>query len=107
MMLTAEDLGVPLGEEATLVQFSTEFCAYCGPAREILGEVAASRDGVALIEIDATERMDLTRRLRVFTTPTILVLGPDGAIAARSTGALRKTVVLEALGSVRGSGVVS
>jgi thiol-disulfide isomerase/thioredoxin len=89
--LTPAVLGADLGERATLVQFSTEFCAYCGPTREALGEIASSADGVRVVEIDAAERMDLTKRLRVFTTPTVLVLDPGGTIAARSSGRPRKT----------------
>lgn len=99
-VLTAADLGASLGERATLVQFSTEFCRYCAPTRELLGEVAASRGGIALIEIDAAERMDLTRRLNVYATPTVLVLGPGGEIAQRSSGRPRKADVLAAVGSV-------
>lgn len=105
--LTAEDLGESLGEKATLVQFSTEFCAYCGPARTLLGELARERDGVAVVEIDAAERMDLTRSMRVFSTPTVLVLGPDGAVAARSTGKPEKAELAEALLSVMDEGVRS
>ncbi len=68
------DLGAPLGAQVTLVQFSSEVCAYCGPTRELLTEVAAERDGMAFVEIDAAARMDLTRRLHVLSTPTVLVL---------------------------------
>jgi hypothetical protein len=100
--LTAADLGAPLGERATLVQFSTEFCAYCGPTRELLAEVASGRDGVAFVEIDAAVRMDLTRRLRVMSTPTVLVLGADGAIERRSSGRPRKPDLLAAVGAVLG-----
>ncbi|HWG03033.1 MAG TPA: thioredoxin family protein [Trebonia sp.] len=99
--LTAADLAAPLGEQATLVQFSTEFCAYCGPARELLGEVAAAGNGVALIEIDAAERMDLARRLNVFATPTVFVLGPAGDIRSRIGGVPRKADVLRAVGTAR------
>jgi thiol-disulfide isomerase/thioredoxin len=95
--LTAADLGAPLGERATLVQFSTEFCTYCGPTRELLAELASERDGVAFVEIDAADRMDLTRRLRVMSTPTVLVLGADGAIERRSSGQQRKSDLLAAL----------
>lgn len=102
--LTAADLGAALGERATLVQFSTEFCRYCGPARELLAEVAGARDGVALIEVDAARRLDLARRLNVLSTPTILVLGPDGSIAQRASGLPRKSDVLAALGGVLGGG---
>jgi thiol-disulfide isomerase/thioredoxin len=100
--LTSADLGAPLGERATLVQFSTEFCAFCGPTRALLTEVAAGRDGVAFVEIDATDRMDLTRRLRVMSTPTVLVLGADGAIERRSSGQQRKSDLLAAVGDVVG-----
>jgi thiol-disulfide isomerase/thioredoxin len=102
--LTAADLGAPLGERATLVQFSTEFCTYCGPTRELLAELASERDGVAFVEIDAADRMDLTRRLRVMSTPTVLVLGADGAIEGRSSGQQRKSDLLAAVGAVLGGG---
>jgi len=102
--LTAADLGAPLGQRATLVQFSTEFCTYCGPTRELLAEVASGRDGVAFVEIDAADRMDLTRRLRIMSTPTVLVLGADGAIERRSSGRPRKSELLAAVGAVLGGG---
>jgi thiol-disulfide isomerase/thioredoxin len=104
-LLTAADLGAPLGERATLVQFSTEFCTYCGPTRELLAEVARERDGVAFVEIDAAKRMDLTRRLRVLSTPTVLVLNSGGAIERRSSGQPRKPDLLAAVGAVLDQGL--
>jgi thiol-disulfide isomerase/thioredoxin len=101
-ILTAADLGAPLGVRGTLVQFSSEVCAYCGPTRELLAEVARDRDGLAFVEIDATERFDLTRRLRVFSTPTVLVLAADGSIAGRASGRPSKSDVLAAVGTVVG-----
>jgi hypothetical protein len=99
-VLSAADLGAPLGPQATLVQFSTEVCAYCGPTRELLTEVARSRDGVAFVEIDAAERMDLTRRLHVLSTPTVLVLDALGGITSRASGPPRKADLLTAVGAV-------
>jgi thiol-disulfide isomerase/thioredoxin len=99
-VLTAADLGASLGERATLVQFSTEFCTYCGPTRVLLAEVARARDGVAFVEVDAAERLDLVRRLNVLSTPTVLVLTADGSIARRASGLPRKSDVLAAVGSV-------
>jgi hypothetical protein len=105
--LTAADLGAPLGAEATLVQFSTEVCAYCGPTRQLLAEVARERDGIAFIEIDAAERMDLTRRLHVLSTPTVLVLDAAGGIASRASGPPRRadlvTAVSQAMGPAGGT----
>jgi hypothetical protein len=102
-VLSAADLGSPLGTRATLVQFSTEVCAYCGPTRELLTEVARERDGVAFVEIDAAARMDLTRRLHVLSTPTVLVLDAVGTIASRASGPPRKAELLTAVGAVLGA----
>ena len=98
--LTEADLGSSLGAQATLVQFSTVFCAPCRPTRQILAQVADMTDGVTHVEIDAASRLDLVRRLRINSTPTILVLGPDGAIIRRAVGLPRKADVIAALGSV-------
>ena len=100
--LTSDDLGAPLGARATLVQFSTEYCVYCPPTRELLAEVAAGSDGVAFVEIDAAHRLDLARRLRVFSTPTVLVLAADGTITTRAAGRPRKTELLAAVSGLLG-----
>jgi thiol-disulfide isomerase/thioredoxin len=105
--LSAADLGVPLGVRATLVQFSSTVCAYCGPTRELLTEVAEEARGVSFVEIDAAERMDLTRRLRVLSTPTVLVLDAVGGIVSRASGPLRKADLLTAVGTVVDAGGVS
>jgi thiol-disulfide isomerase/thioredoxin len=98
--LTEADLGGRLGERATLVQFSTEFCGPCRPTRQLLAEVAAGAPGVTHVEIDAAARLDLVRRLRVNSTPTVLVLGPDGAVRRRAAGQPGRADVLAALTAV-------
>ena len=99
-LITGADLGLPLGERATLVQFSTAFCAPCRATRQILAEVAGMTEGVAHVEIDAESHLDLVRRLDVRRTPTVLVVGPDGRIAKRASGQPRKADVIAALGDV-------
>ena len=101
-VLTEADLGGPLGPRATLVQFSTAFCAPCRPTRQILAQVAGMVDGVTHVEVDAAARLDLVRRLRINSTPTVLVLDPAGAIVECATGLPRKADVIAALGSVIG-----
>jgi thiol-disulfide isomerase/thioredoxin len=98
--MTGAELGESLGQRATLVQFSTAFCAPCRATRRILAEVAGMTDGVAHVEIDAESHLDLVRRLDIRRTPTVLVLGPDGRIAKRATGQPRKADVIAALGHV-------
>ncbi|HET9898365.1 MAG TPA: thioredoxin family protein [Streptosporangiaceae bacterium] len=98
--LGAADLGSALGERATLVQFSSAFCAPCRATRRVLADVATMVDGVTHIEIDAESRLDLVRRLDVRRTPTTFVLGPDGHVTHRASGQPRKVDVIAALGAV-------
>ncbi|MEU6089909.1 thioredoxin family protein [Streptomyces sp. NPDC047085] len=96
--LGAVDLGGELGERATLVQFSSAFCAPCRATRRVLGEVAAMVPGVAHVEIDAEARLDLVRELEILRTPTVLVLDATGRVVRRATGQPRKADVIAALG---------
>ncbi len=100
LVLGAGDLGVSeLGTRATLVQFSSAFCAPCRATRRILAEVAGMVEGVRHVDIDVTARLDLARRLGVRRTPTTFVLGPDGQVTHRASGQPRKADVIAALGT--------
>jgi thiol-disulfide isomerase/thioredoxin len=96
--LGAAELGGPLGERATLVQFSSAFCAPCRATRRVLGEVAGLVPGVTHVEIDAEDHLDLVRELDILKTPTVLVLDADGRVVRRATGQPRKADVIAALG---------
>lgn len=96
--LGAAELGGELGERATLVQFSSAFCAPCRATRRVLGEVAGMVPGVAHVEIDAEARLDLVRELEILKTPTVLVLDAEGRVVRRATGQPRKADVIAALG---------
>ena len=76
--VSPSEIGQPLGERATLLQFSSAFCAPCRATRRILSEVAGMTEGVAHVEIDAESRLDLVRELGILRTPTVLVLAADG-----------------------------
>ncbi len=97
--LTQADIGAMLGSRATLVQFSSAFCAPCRATRQILRDVAGTVDGVAHVEIDAESRLDLVRRLDVRRTPTTLVLDRDGTITHRASGQPSKADVIAVLGA--------
>lgn len=92
------ELGRDLGARATLVQFSSAFCAPCRATRRILDEVAGMVPGVAHIEIDAEANLELVRRLDILRTPTVLVLDADGRIVRHAAGQPRKADVIAALG---------
>ncbi|GGJ07701.1 thiol reductase thioredoxin [Streptomyces brasiliensis] len=96
--LGAAELGDELGERATLVQFSSAFCAPCRATRRVLGEVAGMVPGVTHVEIDAEANLDLVRELDILKTPTVLVLDADGRVVRRATGLPRKADVIAALG---------
>jgi thiol-disulfide isomerase/thioredoxin len=100
--MTVADLGQPLGARATLLQFSSSFCAPCRAARQLLADVADRTDGVAHLEIDVASRLDLVRRLDVRRTPTVFVLGPQGHITRRASGVPRRDDVLAAVALASG-----
>ncbi|WGL52064.1 thioredoxin family protein [Nocardioides sp. BP30] len=85
------------GERATLVQFSSAFCAPCRATRRVLSEVADLVPGVVHVEIDAEHHLDVVRRLGIARTPTTLVLDATGNEVARAAGAPRKEQVLSAI----------
>ncbi len=86
-----------LGERATLLQFSSAFCAPCRTTRGVLGDVAAGTPGVSHVEIDAESRLDLVRRVGVMRTPTTLVLDAAGREVLRAAGAPRREQVVQSL----------
>ncbi|HEY9562522.1 MAG TPA: thioredoxin family protein [Nocardioides sp.] len=87
-----------LGERATLLQFSSAFCAPCRATRRTLGEVAEIVPGVRHIEVDAELHLALVRELGIMRTPTTLVLDASGQEVTRAAGAPSKDQVLQALG---------
>jgi thiol-disulfide isomerase/thioredoxin len=96
-VLTADDLGRPLGERATLLHFSSAFCAPCRTTRTLLGDVADRVDGVAVVEIDAESHLELVRRFDIMRTPTVFVLDARGAVVRRASGLPHRDQVLAAL----------
>ncbi|HEY0645716.1 MAG TPA: thioredoxin family protein [Nocardioides sp.] len=89
--------GHELGERATLLQFSSAFCAPCRATRRVLGEVSELVEGVTHVEIDAEHHLDATRAFGILRTPTTVVLDPSGAEVTRATGAPTRDQVLTAL----------
>jgi thiol-disulfide isomerase/thioredoxin len=100
--LGTAELGAELGDKATLVQFSSAFCAPCRATRRVLTEVADMVEGVAHVEIDAEAHLDLVRRLNVLRTPTVFVLDANGGIVRRGSGLPRKADIVAALGEAVG-----
>lgn len=96
-VLSGTDIEHVLGERATLLQFSSAFCAPCRATRRILSDVAGVVPGVEHVEVDAEHHLELVRRLGVLRTPTTLILDSAGREVTRAAGAPRKEQVLSAL----------
>ena len=90
-------LGQPLGERATLLQFSSAFCAPCRATRRVLADVAGLVDGVTHVEVDAEHHLEATRALGILRTPTTVVLDATGVEVTRATGAPTRDQVLSAV----------
>ncbi|WP_424464218.1 thioredoxin family protein [Pseudoclavibacter helvolus] len=88
--LTLLPVGTDPGRRATLLLFSTEFCAKCPATRRMLDQLASQEPGVAVVEVDLTSRPDLARDHDVRQTPTVLVLDGTGARVARIGGPPRR-----------------
>jgi thiol-disulfide isomerase/thioredoxin len=84
--------------EATLLQFSSAFCAPCRAVRRVSSEVAAMLPGVQHIEVDAESHLDEVRALEIWRTPTLLVLDAHGRVTRRATGVPSKPQLIAALG---------
>jgi thiol-disulfide isomerase/thioredoxin len=95
--LSAPALGGPLGARATLVQFSSAFCAPCRTTRVVLAKVAEDVDGVAHYDLDAESHLELVRTLGIMRTPTTIVLDASGRETARAGGVPRREQVLAAV----------
>ncbi|HEX8630910.1 MAG TPA: hypothetical protein VF755_22370 [Catenuloplanes sp.] len=93
-LLTA--LGVEPAD-ATLLQFSTVFCAPCRATRRICADVAALLPGVRYIDVDAESHLDAVRALGIWRTPTVLVLDRAGRVVRRATGVPAKAQVAAVL----------
>lgn len=79
---------VPLGDRATLVQFSSAVCAPCAASRRILTEVAQT-PGVEHVELDVEAHLGLVEQFDIKRTPTVLLLGAAGDVRKRVVGVPR------------------
>ncbi|GAA2627551.1 TlpA family protein disulfide reductase [Paractinoplanes durhamensis] len=86
--------------QATLLQFSSAFCAPCRAVRRISGEVAELLPGVQHVEVDAESHLAEVRELNIWRTPTLLILDAGGQVVKRATGVPSKPQLIAALGDV-------
>jgi thiol-disulfide isomerase/thioredoxin len=100
-VITAGEMGAEFGSVATLLQFSSAFCAPCRTTKVLLSEVAKAEEGVAHVVLDAESHLELVRRLKIISTPTTLILDSNGVEVGRAVGAPRREQVAAALHALR------
>jgi thiol-disulfide isomerase/thioredoxin len=93
----ANEIGGTLGEEATVLQFSSAFCTPCRTTRSTLASVISHYPKIKHIELDAESNLSLARRLDIRQTPTTLFLNSTGKEIARAVGAPKRDQVITAL----------
>jgi thiol-disulfide isomerase/thioredoxin len=93
-------LGVEPGAPATLLQFSSAFCAPCRAVRRVCADVAKTVDGVRHVEVDAESHLDAVRELGIWRTPTVLIVDRSGRVVQRASGVPAKGQVIAAVAAL-------
>ncbi len=93
----SSEIAHELGSQATLLQFSSAFCAPCRATRLTLETVVPQFSGIKHIEIDAESHLELVRKLDIRQTPTTVFLDRNGVEIGRAVGAPKKSQVIAVL----------
>ena len=84
-------------EKPVLVDFFASWCGPCQSLMPVIDEIAAERSDIKVAKINVGEELELARKYRVMSVPTLLVV-KNGEVVSRSLGALPKNEVLSLLG---------
>lgn len=100
LTFTAADLGSQLGAAVTVVQFSSTFCQPCVATKRVIARSLSlvNVEGIASVEVNAEENLELARKASIMRTPTVVLLDPAGRELSRASGELRPQQFLAALG---------
>ena len=98
--LTEAALGESLGSRATMVQFSSAFCAPCRATHSLLSQMVIPMNDVKHIHIDAESHLELVRELDIRSTPTTIFINKDGIEVGRAAGTPKREQVLAALAAI-------
>jgi thiol-disulfide isomerase/thioredoxin len=101
--LDISGLGIELGQSATLVLFTTEFCARCPGVKRMLHSVADAWNDLAFAEVDLTHRSDVASGLHILQTPTTFILDGTGEVRARFGGVVAREAVVHELDRITGA----
>jgi thiol-disulfide isomerase/thioredoxin len=94
----------PAGRRALLLQLSSPVCTPCRQTAVLLDGLATDDPGLAHVEIDVADRVDVARALGVMRTPTTVVFDARGAELLRVAGVPRTDELVAALPDPDGPG---
>lgn len=90
------DNEVMLSEQKVLLDFWAPWCGPCRMVGPILDEIARERPDIKVCKVNVDEEMELARRFRVMSIPTMLVI-QGGEVEHKMIGARAKKQILDAL----------
>ena len=93
-------LGEDLGSRATMVQFSSAFCAPCRATHSLLSQMVIPMHDVKHVHIDAESHLELVRQLDIRSTPTTIFLNREGIEVGRAAGTPKREQVITALNAI-------
>ena len=88
-------------DRPVVVDVTADWCPPCRAMAPVLNQIAAARDDIAIVKLDADRDPELVTALGVQGFPTFLVFR-DGEIAGRVVGAQPKSRLVDAVDQILG-----